>query len=258
MDSYILRFIGKPQHGWIDLQKEEMSRFDFLYRLTRSKAPLVSLKLIPGETTYNILEKISKQFHTPFKVLLYEYNHYAPYPDGVFIPDTYYLPKGMEGEKVVIELLRYSLAKHAMLANKFFGHYNRKIWFEKIVTIASIVQKEAADAKEMPLIAAVIYNRLKKGMPLQMDGALNYGKYSHTKVTKKRILSDDSPFNTYRHKGLPPYPVCIVSMDALKAALKPAKVSYLYFVKGSRGRHLFSRSYQQHLRYLKDVKKRNR
>jgi UPF0755 protein len=110
----------------------------------------------------------------------------------------------------------------------------------------------------MPIVASVIYNRLKKGMKLQMDGALNYGRYSHTKITAKRLRSDTSRYNTYKYKGLPPYPVCNVSFDAIKAAIFPAKTSYLYFVKLRNGKHSFSRRYSSHIRKVKSVTKRNR
>ena len=258
IDALILSRLGQPQRGWIDLGTERMSRLDFLYRLTHSKAPLISIKLIPGETTFLFLEQLHKEYGYPLDVLRKEYEKVTPYPEGVLFPDTYYLPKGMEAKELIDYLVGVSLQKHKRLAQKVYRTYDPKLWFEKVVTIASIIQKEAADTKEMLLIASVIYNRLKKGIPLQMDGTLNYGRYSHTKVTHKRIKEDKSAFNTYRHKGLPPYPVCTVSLEAIKAALRPAKTKYLYFVKGANGRHIFSSTYKNHLKNIKTVKKRNK
>ncbi len=104
-------------------------------------------------------------------------------------------------------------------------------------------------------MSSVIYNRLRKRMALQMDGTLNYGKYSHIKITPERIHGDKSRFNTYKYKGLPPYPVCAVSFDAIRAAMKPAKTDYLYFMKNSRGTHDFSTSFTQHRKNIKKVKK---
>ena len=83
-----------------------------------------------------------------------------------------------------------------------------------------------------------------------MDGTLNYGPYSHVKVTAKRIREDNSSYNTYKIAGLPPYPVCAVSITSLKAALKPANVNYLYFVKGKDNKHRFTTSYKAHLREI--------
>ncbi len=258
LDAWLLALLGQPQRGWIELGGRSMSRLDFLYRLTHSKAPLFSIKLIPGETTYLFLEQLHRKFGYPLNVLRKEYERVSPYPEGVLFPDTYYLPKGMGAKEVIDYLVGVSLRKHKELAKKIYHGYNQKMWFEKMVTIASIIQKEAANAKEMPIISSVIYNRLKKDIPLQMDGTLNYAQYSHTKVTHERIQKDMSAFNTYHHKGLPPYPVCTVSLEALKAAVRPAKTRYLYFVKGIDGRHIFSVTYKNHLKNIKIVKKRNK
>ena len=187
-----------------------------------------------------------------------EYEKVAPYPEGVFFPNTYALPKGIGAKDLIDYLVKVGLQQHKKIATKLFGSFNQKLWFERIVTIASIIQKEAANDKEMPIIASVIYNRLKRKMPLQMDGALNYGKFSHTKITAKRIREDISRFNTYKYRGLPPYPVCIVSKNAIKAAISPAKTEFLYFVKGENGRHIFSKTYKNHLRNIQYVQKRNK
>ena len=92
-------------------------------------------------------------------------------------------------------------------------------------------------------------------MKLQMDGTLNYGKYSHIKVTPKRIREDNSIYNTYKNSGIPKLPVCNVSFDAIKAALFPAKTNYLYFMKSKRGTHNFSRNYSTHLTNIKRATK---
>jgi len=258
LDVYLLKFIGIPQSGWIDLGKGPMSRADLLYRLTTAKAALFPVQLIPGETTYDILRQLSRKYGYRLEVLQKEYDRLAPYPDGVLFAETYYLPKGIDEHGLMTFLVRESLRRHERLAHKLHGSFNPTLWFTRTVTIASIIQKEAANREEMPLVSAVIYNRLRLGMPLQMDGALNYGRFSHQKVTARRLREDRSPFNTYRHKGLPPYPVCIVGVDAIKAAVAPAKVDYLYFVRGPDGVHLFSKSYKAHLRNIQSVQKRNK
>ena len=254
MDIYFLQFIGSPQHGWIDISSKKMSRFDFLYRLTTAKAALFSIKLIPGETTYIFLHQLSNQYGFSEKKLHKAYTKLAPYREGVLVPQTYFLPKGIDEKGLMRYLVTFSLRFHKKVALTYLGKFDLKNWFKKYIVIASIIQKEAANKKEMPLISAVIYNRLKKGIPLQMDGTLNYGRYSHIKVTAKRIRTDKSIYNTYIHKGLPPYPVCVVSLEAIKAAIRPAKVDYLYFVKGKNGRHIFSKSYKNHLKNVKKCK----
>jgi UPF0755 protein len=142
------------------------------------------------------------------------------------------------------------MQKHRTIAQKELGHFDEKKWFGKYITIASIIQKEAANEKEMPLISAVIYNRLKRKMKLQMDGTLNYGKYSHIKVTPRRIREDNSSYNTYKIAALPPWPVCTVSIAAIKAAIHPAKTDFLYFVKGKDGKHHFSKTYKEHIKAI--------
>ncbi len=254
LDRLLLRFYGYPQRGWIEIGATRLKKGDFLYRLTHAKAAMTKVTLIPGETKEIFLDQVAGTLHMDRARLAKAYDRYAPYPDGVIWPDTYYVPLGITEEHLVYYLVRRSMRRHKELAKKFFGLYNPKKWF-RYVTIASIVQKEAADAKEMPLVAGVIYNRLKKRMPLQMDGALNYGRYSHVKVTKRRIERDKTRFNTYLYKGLPPWPVGSVSLDALKAAIRPAKTSYLYFVKGKNGRHIFTKRYSSHLKAIKSVNK---
>jgi len=255
VDMYALRFIGQPQKGWIDLKTTQMSRYDFLKKITTSKAALFKVKLIPGETTYIVLEQLRARYGYDLEKLKKAYEEFAPYPEGVFFAETYFLPLGINEKSIIKLLLNESLKRHKALSYKVFGKFNQERWFTRIVTIASIIQKEAGNEEEMPLIASVIYNRLKIGMALQMDGTLNYGKFSHQKVTPERIREDTSRFNTYKHKGLPPYPVCIVGVSAIKAALHPAKTNYLYFVKSDDGGHLFSSSYKEHLQNIKNGKK---
>ena len=254
LDRYLLKFFGHPQQGWIDIGTNRLTKADLLFKITHAKAAMVKVTLVPGETSELFISQLAKKLRLDRKKLSLAYKKYSPYMDGVIWPDTYYIPIGISEEHLMHYLITKSLDRHKLLAKKFFGVYNETRWF-RYVTIASIIQKEAANRDEMPIISAVIYNRLRKHMHLQMDGTLNYGKYSHIKVTKRRINRDKSYFNTYKHKGLPPSPVGSVSIYALKAAIKPANVKYLYFVKGRNGRHIFTKSYRSHLKALKSVNK---
>jgi len=245
----MLRVIGVPQHGWINIGHTKLSRADFLYALTHSKAHTVDIMLIPGETTIMFFEQIAKKLHLDSKKLYKLFLEYSPIKEGVLIPETYSLPYEINEEQAVKLLLQRSIRLHRERSYKIFGEYIENKWFQ-YVTIASIIEKEAASKDEMPIISSVIYNRLKKRMRLQMDGTLNYGRYSHLKVTAKRIKSDKSTFNTYKYAGIPPSPVCNVGFDAIKAAIYPKKTEYLYFVKTKNGKHSFSRYYNSHLRYI--------
>lgn len=250
LDKYILRIMGKPQSGWIDIGSTELTKGDFLYKLTKSKAALQDITLIPGETMYFFIQDASKVFGLSEKSLWDAYKKYSPFPDGVILPNTYKIPIGISANYLMQYLVSQSMSKHKELATKVLGEFDEKQWF-RYVTMASIVQKEAADVEEMPIVAAVIYNRIKLGMPLQMDGSLNYGKYSHIRVTPTRIKTDTTPYNTYKYRGVPPYPVGSASMDAILAVINPANVKYLYFVKTKTGKHVFATSYKEHLKNIK-------
>lgn len=250
LDPFFLFLFGQPQHGWIDLKTTECSKGDFLYKIVTAKAALKELTLIPGETLYFFFKQIASDFSLSEKKLYEEYFKYTQYSDGVIVPDTYFVPVGIDEKRLIKYLMINSLETHKKLSIKFLGIYDEVQWF-KYITIASIIQKEAANNEEMPLISSVIYNRLKLNMPLQMDGTLNYGQYSHTKVTPQRIDSDNSAYNTYKNKGLPPHPVGSVSIEAIKAAIFPAKTEYLYFVKNKNGTHTFSKHYNEHLENIK-------
>jgi len=254
IDKTFLRFLGSPQQGWIYMGSKEMTHGDFLYRLTHAKAAMTSVTLIPGETSYGFSQQLASELNLDAKTLYDNFTRYAPYEEGSLVPDTYNLPIGIEEKEVVIHLLRSSSLRHKAWAKKIFGTYHKKKWQQYLI-MASVIQKEAANKQEMPIVASVIYNRLKKGMKLQMDGTLNYGRYSHQKVTAKRIRSDKSHYNTYKHRGLPPLPVCNVELTAIKAAIFPAKTDYLYFMKGKKGTHDFSRYYSTHLRNIRSATK---
>lgn len=254
LDSLALRLIGKPQSGWINIQTNSLTRADFLYKLTTAKAALQNVTLIPGETTYIFLNQLSENLHLNREVLQEEFDKQTYIAEGAFVPNTYRLPIGITEKKLIEVLLDNSLRKMKAFSKKVFGNFNEKKWFQ-YVAIASIIQKESANIDEMPLVSSVIYNRVKKDMKLQMDGTLNYGQYSHVKVTPKRIKEDTSLYNTYLYKGVPKYPVCNVSFEAIQAAIFPAKTSYLYFMKSKKGTHDFTCNYSTHLHNIVNATK---
>jgi UPF0755 protein len=254
LDSLILRLIGSPQSGWINIGSNRSTKADFLYKLTTAKAALQNVTLIPGETTYIFLNQLSSSLNLDRKKLQIQYDKNTKYPEGVFVPNTYRLPLGITEKELIRILLHKSSQQMKEFSIKLFGNYNEKKWF-RYIAIASVIQKEAATVSEMPLVSSVIYNRVERGMLLQMDGTLNYGKYSHVKITPKRIKEDNSVFNTYKYKGVPPIPVCNVSFDAIKAAVFPAKTKYLYFMKNKDNRHDFSSNYSTHLHNIKHATK---
>ena len=120
-----------------------------------------------------------------------------------------------------------------------------------VVTMASIVEKETAVPEERPLVASVYYNRLAQHIPLAADPSVIYaalleGRYAG--VIRQSDLQADSPYNTYRHAGLPPGPIANPGRASLEAALKPAQSQYLYFVSDAQGHHRFARTLEEHNR----------
>ncbi|WP_285602096.1 endolytic transglycosylase MltG [Helicobacter sp. NHP22-001] len=258
LDLWILRLMSAlhlwhtPERGYVAIPispNNTTTKGDFLHALSLSKVVYKDITLIPGETLYFFLRHLAKVFHLKVEDLEQVYNAKALWADGAIVPDTYRFTLGISTQNLMGYLLKHSQEHYQKLSEQLLGNYDPKKWQQTLI-IASIIQKEAANAAEMPLIAGVIYNRLKRHMPLQMDGALNYGAYAHSKVTHERIATDNSPYNTYKHKGLPKEPVGSVGLDAIKAALFPAKTPFLYFVKTKGGTHKFSVNYKEHVRAI--------
>lgn len=254
LDTYVLAYgLNSPKSGTLLIGEGEMSRVNFLKKLSSAKEAIDVVTLIPGETRPIFLEELAKQQNLSYDKLEKAYDLYANYEEAGILPETYHVPKHIQEEELIKILIEQTEKRYEKLAYAHYNIYNKKEW-KHILTIASVIQKEAANHKEMPIVASVIYNRLKIGMALQMDGTLNYGKYSHVKVTPKRIREDKSGFNTYANKGLPPYPVASVSTEAIKAALNPKETNYLYFMKNKEGVHDFTHSYNEHLRNIKKAR----
>ena len=234
--------------------QKSMNHGEFLYKLTTAKAAMKDITLIPGETTYMFSVLMSKEFNINSKKLYQYFKDYSLTEEGSLVPDTYKLPLGVDEKMAALILTNSSRKRHQTWSKKIFGSFNKRKW-KRYLIMASIIQKEAANKKEMPIVSSVIYNRLKKGMKLQMDGSLNYGKYSHQRITAKRIRTDKSHYNTYKYRGLPQEAVCNVELSAIKASIFPAKTNYLYFMKGKNGTHDFSRYYSTHLRNISTATK---
>ena len=254
IDGYVTRFIGMPQQGWIYIGQDKLTHGDFLYKLVTAKAAMRDFTLIPGETTHFFLKDLAQKMDLDEVKLIYYSQRLSNVKEGAYVPDTYKLPIGISEKDVILLFVNRSKKRMKQYSEKIFGTYNDKKWQQYIIR-ASVIQKEAASVADMPNVSSVISNRLKKGMKLQMDGTLNYGEYSHSKVTASRIRNDESSYNTYMYSGLPKDAVCNVGFDAIKAAIFPAKTNYLYFVRTKKGHHSYSRNYSTHLKYIRNATK---
>jgi UPF0755 protein len=168
----------------------------------------------------------------------------TPTLEGYLFPDTYRFPFGTPAA-VVLETL-VARFEHAWKPAWTARLDTVKMTRHEIVTLASIVEEEARVDSERPIIAGVYLNRLKKGMPLQADPTVRYalGKYRDRVLYKD--LKVESPYNTYRVKGLPPGPVSSPGEKSLEAALYPASVPWLFFVAHPDGHHEFTKTFGEH------------
>jgi len=172
----------------------------------------------------------------------------APSLEGYLFPDTYRLHPGMSEREIVLLMIR-RFRTEAVPRLEATGRL-RPGTLHAAVTLASLVEKETGVNEERPLVAAVLSNRLKRGMPLQCDPTVIYAEWYHRGewdgVIHQSDLRRDSPFNTYVRAGLPPGPICSPGLPSLAAAVNPAQTDYLYFVSRNDGTHQFSRDLRSH------------
>ena len=124
---------------------------------------------------------------------------------------------------------------------------------DKLINIASMIEKEASADIDRPLISSVIYNRLDKGMKLQLDATVLYALGEHVDVVLNRHLEADSPYNTYKYSGLPMGPIASPGIECIKAALLPADTDYLYYILQKDGTHYFTNNYDDFLDKKKEL-----
>ena len=177
----------------------------------------------------------------------------GPSIEGFLFPDTYYFVKGLSLEKIVQRMV----SRFWEVWRKYEDRARELgISVYEAVILASIVEKEAVLSREKPLIAAVYWNRLKRGMPLQADPTVRYALKRFRGRLYYKHLRVKNPYNTYRYPGLPPTPIANPGEESLKAVLYPAEVPYLYFVSKGDGSHHFSRTYREHLRAIRKYRAR--
>ncbi|HEX6710942.1 MAG TPA: endolytic transglycosylase MltG [Rubrobacter sp.] len=168
--------------------------------------------------------------------------------EGYLFPARYEFEEGVTARQVVDRLLGQYLLETQDL--DFTDAKDRLGLTEnQLVTVASLIEKEAATPEEKPIIASVIYNRLHRDTPLQIDATIQYALKKPKENLSLADLKIDSPYNTYENKGLPPGPICSPSLESLKAAMNPKDTNYLYYVLRANGQsHFFTSNYNAFLR----------
>jgi len=169
--------------------------------------------------------------------------------EGYLFPDTYMFQKNESPEKIIMTMYN----KFQCVYSKKFDIRAKRTGFSKhkIITLASIIEKETGCANERPIISSVFHNRLKKGMRLETDASVIYGIKNFDGNIKKKDLEEFTPYNTYKIKGLPPGPIANPGIDSIKAALYPSKTNFLFFVSKKNGTHYFSRTLKEHNRAVR-------
>jgi len=165
--------------------------------------------------------------------------------EGYLFPDTYQVTKGTRVEEILGRMVQRFREK-AGTADVVARARRRGLSLHQLVTLASIVEKEAALAWERPIIARVFLNRLERDMPLQADPTVAYAMAKEGRPPTREDLQVDHPFNTYRSRGLPPGPIGNPGRSAIDAVLDPADVPYLYFVAIDDRAHHFSTTLDEH------------
>ncbi len=163
-------------------------------------------------------------------------------------PDTYYILNGSTKEDIInIMVDRFK----TVFSDKYKARAKELgLDVNEVITIASLIEKETANDSEKSIISGVIYNRLKKGMLLQVDAAVIYAKTRGEKSLDKvyyNTLKIKSKYNTYLYKGLPPGPISSPGKASIEAALYPQKNDYLYYLANG-NKHVFSKTYKEHLK----------
>ena len=253
-DLFTLLFLvlnKTPKAGYYKIEKNS-NLIDVFFKISKGKQNLIKVVIIPGDDLFSISKKLEKYgiinkkkflnfFNNKFKLLSvgFPYDNF----EGFIIPDTYFLERNTPPKKLF-----------HLFYNKFIKTYKKvdKKFYKKMI-IASIIEKEAKTIRDKYLISSVIYNRLNKKLPLQIDATLLY-MAKRLNIKKKQIKElklIQSPYNTYKKLGLPPTPICSFSRESLDASLNPEKTDYLFYFTKDGKTHIFSKDYKQHLKKLK-------
>lgn len=219
-----------------------------------AKRIVYKLTIPEGYTVKQVSERVEDKLGIPKEKLLSAVSDYKDknpdYGEGFLFPETYFFYGSAKAEDVVRKFNdQFSKETNSLDAPKGYSFY-------ELLTVASLIETEARRSDERGLIAAVIFNRLKKNMRLEIDATIQYILPERKKKIKKDDLWLKSPYNTYRNKGLPPTPICNPGREALLSAANPAKVNYLYYVltDAKTGKHFFTDDYKEFL----EVKRKNK
>ncbi|HBL27895.1 MAG TPA: endolytic transglycosylase MltG [Acidobacteria bacterium] len=257
---YLVYFMGDPALQAGDYSfRGPLSTPDVLTKLTRGQVVTASVTLIEGLTLEEAAERLEQAGLGEREVfldlmrspeLIADLDPEAPDLEGYLFPETYSFARHTDEQTVVSTLVKTFRQRWEKSIRPLGGDSPQRS-LREIVTLASIVEKEAQVASERPLIAGVYLNRVRGRIGLMADPTVIYalkrlGRWNGN--IRRSDLQVDSPYNTYRYAGLPPGPICSPGQASLEAAADPADVPYLYFVSRNDGTHVFASTLQEHNR----------
>ena len=221
--------------------------------LVAGKGIVLTVTIPEGWDLKTIIPSISRVMNVPTarldsavrdSALIRRLNVPIPTLEGYLFPETYLLPESSDALPIVRRLV-------AEFERRWKPDWNAQLeklgmTRHQVITLASIIEKEARVATERPTISAVYHNRLRRGMMLQADPTVLYALGRHENRVLYRHLEVKSPYNTYRNVGLPPGPIASPGIASIEAALFPADVPFLYFVAHPDGHHEFTSTMREH------------
>ena len=231
----------------------KFNMIELVSMLESGKSKVFKFTIIEGNTVKNVIDKLvanGKGTRENFVKALKEINFPYPTPngnlEGYLYPETYIIPESYD-EKAILNIFLKEFLKKFPVEN-----YPDKDEFYQKLIMASILEREAAVESEKPIMASVFYNRIAKNMTLSADSTVNFVFNYEKKRIYYKDLEVDSPYNTYKNKGLPPGPICNPTVSSVNAAYNPADTEYLFFVTKGGGEHFFSKTYKEHLDFQKN------
>jgi len=239
----------------------ELSTADVLEKIESGSVMRFQATVPEGLRTLDILKLLAQQTGTDEKVWRQAAESLMADEEweGRLLPETYTYAKPVDP----LMMIKQMMTAQQNLLNTITSSPEQ---VSRIRIVASIIEKETSLDRERPLVSAAIYNRLKIGMPLQMDPTVIYGIWRRDGTfsgnIRRKDLTSDTPWNSYTHRGLPPTPICNPGAASLQAAAVPADVSYLYFVADGSGGHAFASTHEEHQanvkRWIEIERERNR
>jgi UPF0755 protein len=232
--------------------------------LTRGKGLVHTVTIPEGFSLASIAQLIGRALSVPPEsviaassdtALRYRLDVPTPTLEGYLFPDTYTFAEGTSPSEAV----RTLVGRFEQVWKPEWDARLQELTMSRhdIVTLASIIEKEARLAEERPVISAVYHNRLRIGMLLQADPTVQYALGKHVDRVLYKDLEVDSRYNTYKHVGLPPGPIASPGAASIEAALYPANVPYLYFVAHPDGHHEFRQTFSEHTEARAQIRREN-